>query len=267
MRALVLSSLVAILLTLFMVSCKKETPDTDTQAAIDHAICEGEFVTIINNVISYGNNTNGIRANTPILTIDSSNSSFHKLTIDYGTSGMLDSIDGKYRKGKIVAKYYNHFLAATAKASVQLIDFASSNNNGGLYVNYYVDSIQIVRTSTTNYTAAVVFGKAVSGTVSLNWENNYTFSQLDGNTTFTDFSDDVFSINGIAKGKDRKGNTYVSTTTSNLIKRANCKWVESGTSDISPNGGNIRTLEYGGGSCDNKVSVVINGNTFSFTLN
>jgi hypothetical protein len=266
-KKVVYFALLALSIVSFFTSCKKETPDTDTQAAVDNAICQGEFSTIINSIISFGNNTTGIRSNWPTLTIDTTNLPYRTLIIDYGDDGKYDSIDGKYRKGKITARFYSRWGATNASVSAKLTNFSISNNGGNTYVKYSVDSILIARTAANKYSGAIIGGRAISSSWTLLWDCTYNFSQMAGSSTFDNFSDDVFSISGISKGRDRNGKTYLATNVANLIKSATCKWIEAGRDDITPTEGNVRTLDYGNGNCDNKVSLVINGNTFFFNLN
>jgi hypothetical protein len=50
-------------------------------------------------------------------------------------------------------------------------------------------------------------------------------------------------------------------------KRASCTWITKGRIDLTPEGLATRTVDYGDGTCDDKATLTINGNTFQFQMN
>src|SRR5689334_19866547 len=96
-------------------SCKKEDPDTETQSAVDNNICETEFTKMQGNVNGFAINEQGIKAPLPSCpTITPPDTTIspgwpRTMTIDYGTSGCPDSIDGKIRKGMITLTFSNRW--------------------------------------------------------------------------------------------------------------------------------------------------------------
>ena len=80
------------------------------------------------------------------------------------------------------------------------------------------------------------------------------------------FDHDVFSATGTSNGVDRNGKTFDVTINSPVIKRTIYPYMESGILSITPEGRSARTVNYGDGTWDNKATLTINGNIFTFTL-
>ena len=250
-------------------SCKKETPDTETQSSVDNTICESEFNSRIQLVNFLAKNTykiKSVQTSGPTITTDTIN---RIITIDYGTSGIADTMDGdsRLRKGVIKATFDALWHTANSTAKVQLIGYSVSNDGGASYVTYSADSISIKHNDSISFTYSIIGGKCVATNYSLLWSASQSVTQTGGYSTLTNVNDDVYSTTGSSSGTDRNGLTYTVNIKSPLVKRTSCAWIESGSFDLTPAGLNVRTVDYGNGICDNKVSLVINGNTFTFTLN
>jgi hypothetical protein len=82
----------------------------------------------------------------------------------------------------------------------------------------------------------------------------------------TDEADDVISITGNSSGKNRLGRTFTTDITSGLIKRSDCKYITSGTLELTPEGLRTRTVDFGNGTCDDDATFTVNGQTISFKL-
>jgi len=109
-------------------------------------------------------------------------------------------------------------------------------------------------------------GKCVNPSWSLQWEALRTYTQTAGVGDENPFND-VFSLTGHASGVNREGKSYTVNITQPIVKRTSCSWIESGRMDITPEGLNTRTVDFGNGNCDNQASLIIAGNTFTFTMN
>jgi hypothetical protein len=253
-------------------SCKKETPDTETQSSVDNTVCESEFNKSLPLVNSFTIKEQGIKSNRtiyPIITVDTTtNPRKRKLTIDFGTAGCIDSIgDYKVRKGYITATFDTTWHIAGAKAIVKFYNYTVANTVGGEDVHFEVDSMIIIHNSLGSFTHTVIGGKCVGSNYTLQWNSTRTVTQTEGMTTIFDHTDDVFSTTGNSNGVDRNGKKYTVNISSPLIKRAGCAWIEQGTLDLTPEGLSARTIDYGNGTCDSKATLTINGNTFTFNMN
>lgn len=259
------ASILITAITVTFTSCKKETPDTETQSAVDNNICETEFSKSMTTINSFAIKENGIksmlsgRSSGPVVTTDTTNGFPRTMTIDYGT-GVYDSIDHKTRKGQIICYFSNYWRYVNSFVKVNLINYSVNGNT------YACDSMKITHSGTNAYTHQVFKGKCTNANWSLQWETLRTFEQTAGAGDLDPYND-VFKLNGNSSGVNRDGKSYTVNVTSPIVKRSSCSWVESGRLDITPQGLAVRTVDYGNGTCDNQATLTINGNTFTFTMN
>jgi hypothetical protein len=194
-----------------------------------------------------------------------------KVIIDFGTTGCVGR-DGRTRKGKIIIVYTGRLITPGAMATTTFENF---------YVNdIKVEGTHIIKnTSTVNvnrqYTVEVIDGKLTKPNGNyVNWNSEKIITQIEGLVTANIPIDDIFKIEGHARGTALRGNLLVawqSTITVPLIKRFNCRWIVAGrirtvrlnTSNTSPW---IAILDFGNGTCDNQATLTINGVTYQITL-
>lgn len=250
-------------------SCKKDTPDTETQSSVDNSVCEGEFtsrIQIINFLAQNSYKIKSVQTDGPTITTDTIN---RVLTIDYGQAGMTDTMDGdnRMRKGIIKVTFDSLWHKSKAIATVQLLGYEVSNNGGASYIGYSADNFTIKRIDSLSYTFTIAGGHVSATGYSLQWTTTRTITQVGGHATVTNVYDDAYSASGRSTGVDRNGKSYSVSTTSPIVKQAGCAWIQSGSMDLTPEGLSARTVDYGTGACDNKVGLVINGNSFTFSMN
>ena len=183
------------------------------------------------------------------------------ITIDFGT-GCLGR-DGKYRKGKIVSIYTNPMVLPGAKVSTTFVD-------------YYVDSFKIEgthiteNTSTSNmqgWKVVVIDGKVTNTNTNRwrKWNSTKNVLQIEGNGTPHFPLDDVYKINGNARGSNSAGHTWASLVVDPLIKKFTCPWIVKGKVQLIRDGREA-LLDYGNGNCDNLAIIYINGVPHVITL-
>jgi len=183
------------------------------------------------------------------------------VTVDFG-SGCLGK-DGKLRKGKIITTYTGPMFMRGSMATTT-------------FENYNVDSFQIEGTHTVKNTStsnAISWTVKVTGgkiTNTLNgkwrkWDSERNHSQIHGSDTPYDFSDDIFQITGSATGSNSNGVSWTSATTDPLTRRVSCHWIDAGKIKIVRNG-NTAILDFGDGTCDNKMTITINGISYNISL-
>jgi len=250
-------------------SCKKETPDTETQSTVDNAFCEGEFTNILPLVNSYAITQQGIKTGiTAGLTVDTS-AWPRKITLDFGTTGLADTVngDGRLRTGKIRISFDMLWHTIGATATVSLDTYAVAKSAASPFIQYSATSITIKHTGNGLYAYKITGGKCTGNGWALSWDSDRTVTQTGGLAT-VDNADDEYSTMGSSTGTDRNGKTYSVNITHAITKRTACPWMESGTLDLTPAGLSARTIDYGtAGTCDSKASLTIDGNTFTFNLN
>lgn len=253
--------------------CKKEVQDTETTSATDNTICEAEFSRVLPTVNNFGISEPGVQRIEPgavnvqwnagcaTVTIDTAQAFPVRMTVDYGTTGCTDSIDGKTRKGKIYIDYSAPFYNVGAVMTVT-------------FDNYFVNGVKfegtttITRTSATSFTQTVANGKCTGGTTNwtIEWESTRNVTWLQGSNTLT-VADDIFEVSGAAAGTDRNGLDFSVNVLTPLRKDMGCRWIEKGSFEITPQGKPTRTVDFGTSGCDDKATITIDGNTFEFTMN
>ncbi len=183
------------------------------------------------------------------------------VTIDFG-AGCLGK-DGKVRKGKIITTYTGPMFMPGSLATTT-------------FDSYNVDSFQIEgthtvkNTSTSNaisWTVKVTGGK-ITNTLNERWRQwnaERTHEQVHGSDTPYDFSDDIFQITGSSSGSNSNGISWTSTITVPLLRKVSCHWIGAGKIQIERNGFQ-GILDFGDGTCDNKVTITINGISYNILL-
>ncbi|MBP6756743.1 MAG: hypothetical protein KA210_11395 [Bacteroidia bacterium] len=278
-----LSSMIVVSSILIINGCKKKAEvDNETQSVVDNAMTEQLFMSIQPTVSEKGIKENGIKrtsascetwtilgaisgTNTPNVAIDTlvNASGFYQngpvsFEIDYGTTGCLGS-DGVYRKGKLKITTAKRWKKYGNTITVDLIGFnANSMDLSGQVKITYSDSVTLA--------TEIINGRCSNGTWQIDYSGVKTMKQIAGYSTKQDGSDDIYSIGGTTTGKNREGRNYTTTITNNLIKKSNCKWITSGTLELSPDGFRTRTVDFGNGSCDDDATFTVNGQTISFKL-
>lgn len=286
-KKITLSFLLAVSSLFILNSCTKEDQEVDneTQSAVDNAVCEQQFMAIAPVVNEKGINEAGIKkiaascgtwtilgaiGNTTITpssndTIDSNADGFYDngpvtFEIDYGTTtGCLafDSLSTKY--GKIRITTAKRWSAYNNPVTIDLLNYKINTVN-------YSAQIIITRLDSVTVTTQINNGHCTNGTWNIDYTGTKTIKQIAGYSTKNNEADDVISITGSSSGKNREGRNFTTNITSALIKKSTCKWMSSGTVDVTPDGFKTRTVDFGNGSCDDDATFTVNGQTISFKL-
>ena len=88
-------------------------------------------------------------------------------------------------------------------------------------------------------------------------EVNRTRTFIQGEDTRWDTRDDIWYIDGMAEGVNRKGIPYSREITSSLWKEIGCRFITKGTVLISAEGRPDVILDYGDGTCDPEATVTV----------
>ncbi len=181
------------------------------------------------------------------------------ITLDFGT-GCTDS-DGKVKSGKVtltidkiwepgseVTLVYDNYKEDNAQLSGKFTFQNQSTPTAGVYT-ILAENIQAA--DGNGYTLA--------------YDAEQTFTQTAGFVSWWDANDDVYNITGTINSVLTNGETVDWTIQTPLVKANNCLWVSAGTGLLNINGLDA-LVDYGDGSCDNKATVTINGQTYPITL-
>ena len=259
-------------------SCKKDgsSKDSDTESAENNALAESSFndVTTISDQAALSGSVNmrvatadredgSLGSGCATVTVDTV-SVPHVITIDFGATNCTCN-DGRSRRGKIILSYTGRY-----KESGTVINIS--------FNNYFVNDNQLTGTKKItnqglNAAGNLVYKIEVNGQVikannggTVTWVSTRQREWIAGASTPLILSDDVYSITGNATGTNANGKTYTIVITKALIRKMSCRWFESGTLDVTPEGKPTRTLDYGSTGCDANATVTILGYTFPIVL-
>jgi hypothetical protein len=272
-----ISMLLAIGMIVNLSACrKKEDADTDTSASKNESTAERYFNELQDlsdqaqtgdlSTFKLSSIEGMLLSNCAVVTFDTlgtvSASNPDTITIDFGTSCLCN--DNKTRSGKIIISstglYRNEGSVITITPQ-----------------NYFVNSNQILGTRIvtnigSNSMGQPTFSVVVNGTIilannegTITWNANRTRTWVEGSSTLI-FADDVFSITGSSSGTKVNGQTWTSLITTPLVHKRICHQIVSGVLQVTPSNKPQRTLDFGQGNCDNTLTVLINGNTYTVTF-
>ena len=282
-KSIIISSILIVSSIITLDSCKKKTEvDNESQSVVDNAICEQQFMSIQPVVSEKGIKESGIKRTTAALDSFLILGALGNPTITPSASDTIDADgNGEYDRGPVTfeLRYLPGFSGndgiprtgslkiTTAKKwhvlghtlTVDLVNFVV---NGSVT---YSGQVKITRTSALSVTCEVVNGHCTNGTWNIDYAGTKTLTQTGGQNT--DFeSDDVYEITGNSSGVNREGRAFTTNITNPLVKKSNCKYISSGSLDLTPDGFKTRTVDFGSGTCDDDATYTVNGQTISFKL-
>ena len=271
-------SALLLITTLVLSSCWRIDNDPDTDTSERASTAEAVFDDL-ESLTEDASKENATQAQMKILYGDSvqftvepawPDMTFPKtITIDFG-DGVI-GLDGKTRSGVITVVATGPYTEAGSTFTTTL---------DGYHVDdYHVQGTKIVTNNghndsgNLNYDIVVTDGSITnSDGYTTTWisernrewiggqETNWLTDGLDG------ILDDTYSITGAASGVTAGDRFFNFIITDPLIVSLNCHWIKQGVIELSPEGLNVRTLNYGDGECDNQATLSINGNTYDITL-
>ncbi|MCW5922273.1 MAG: hypothetical protein KIS77_08020 [Saprospiraceae bacterium] len=181
------------------------------------------------------------------------------IAVDFGT-GCTDN-DGKFKAGKVILTVgkiwepnsevsieYDNYKEDGASLSGKFTLQNKSTQNAGIFV-VVAENVQ----------AADANGFSIA------YDAVQTFTQTAGHPTWWDWADDVYGITGSISSVLTNGETVNWTIQTPLVKANNCYWVSAGTGLLDLNGLPV-AVDYGDGTCDNKATITVNGQTYQITL-
>ncbi|MFN0276920.1 MAG: hypothetical protein ACKVPJ_14320 [Chitinophagales bacterium] len=263
------------ILVISLTGCRKDE-NQETTTGIDNGIAETHF----NDLYSVVNNSaadNGFAGFTapdnsanktsssdcPTVTFSEPFGTFpNTMTIDFGTG--CTGYFGVERSGKVIATFTGLYMSEGTVITVVPED-------------YYVNGVHIEGTKTvTNlglndagnmYFSVVVADAVITLTDGSDIEYNSTRERewVEGSST-ADIHDDVYSITGSSAGINRLDIPFAMSITEALRKEMDCHWIVSGKVEITPEGEETRTIDYGEGECDNEAILTVGSFTITITL-
>ena len=257
----------------FLPGCKKDTSKkTDNVTwASDNALAEGAYGDVkdwsdkaMAGAKLKSTSTDTVYMGTCVLATLDMSALPVKLTIDFGPADCKCD-DNNYRRGKMFVTFTGDYWVAGT-----VITYT--------FDNYFVNDNQVLGTKTITNNgrnasnnlnwSMVVAGQIIKanngGTVY--WNSSTNLEWLSGETTPWVWWDDVYQMTGSENGTGTDGKTFTVTITVPLKKKLNCKWLESGTLEILPQGNPLITVDFGDGTCDNQATATVNGTVYPITM-
>ncbi len=185
------------------------------------------------------------------------------LTIDFGEENCLCN-DLKYRRGKIIVTFTGRYRHPGTVITITFEDYYVNDNN--------VDGTKVITNMGLNDDGNLYYNISVTGVIhlsldrgTLSWNSTRVREWIEGADT-RKLRDDVYLITGSATGIRANGKTWETEIINPLRKELSCRFIVSGTVEITPEGLSTRVLDYGDGDCDNIATVVIDGVTYTIFL-
>lgn len=186
------------------------------------------------------------------------------LIIDFGSSNCLCA-DGRNRRGKIIVNYTGRYFEIGAVKTMNFENFFRNDNQ--LEGTRTITNNGLDAQGRMNWTIKAENMKITKSNGKVHtWNSVRTRTMLSGNETKT-WIDDVYEITGAASGVNANGLNYTANITKPLHRAMSCRWIDSGTIEITPEGRALRTVDFGNGNCDDQATVSVRKKTRNITLN
>ncbi len=266
-------SLLAVFCMLAFSTCTKDIPLPDTDDCKDAVWAEGIYhdaSSIMDEAATSGSiplygNLKTLQDPSGIATISVQNVNFANvdtIIVDFGTSDVQCS-DKRFRRGKILAIVtrvvgtWSPYADTNAIDTIKFVDYYVNDNHvegsRTIYNNYSTSSLNKIYKNTTAGKITNRYGKTMTwnATEKKTWTNT---------VTATSFYNRTYAVSGTASGTGFNGTSFTSSTTTDLTFSGDCYYIKSGVMTLTPSGFTARTLDFGPGSCDKFVDVLIDGN-------
>lgn len=273
----------------FIIGCEvtSNLQTADLISAEDDAIAElayddvfSEVDAVMNLMDQFDYQISGLKSGMgldtcPVISIVTGNTFWPRtIIVDYGDGCGLDAslsnVNRRVRKGKIIIKLSAPMWQTGSYREVTFENFSVNNhkiegkrtvtNEGRWEAGSEYDGFR--------YFSIVLEGGKVTTPdgLEINKDMNRTRTFVEGEETRWDTRDDIWYIDGIATGTNRKGIAYTREITSSLWKEVGCRFFTQGTVVISVEGRPDVILDYGDGTCDAIATVTVGDETKEINL-
>jgi len=268
-RKLVFLSILTIaILLVFAYACKKDS-SSSTPAVVDNTIASTVSVEknaviavstfeSINNFAQAGFISSSNKAaslsfgSCPTLIVNFTTPPY-SITLDWGTE--CTGIDGVKRTGKIDVSLNGMMTVANNVATMKIENYVSDNKK-------ITGTVKITSAGPNPGNGWPRYDFTTEGKIEFSDKSIISFKydgvtlQQEGTTTPTVLADDVWRTEiHSASGVNQDGTTWTAKSTKVMIKKGDCKWYNSGTFEITPSKGDVITIDFGDGTCDNKAKM------------
>lgn len=256
-------------------SCKKEKKeDTKTanyRAAQDNSTADNIFSHVFNQVNQGARHTSKSTQDTiqgcPVTYITPGGFSYPKtITLDFGTS--CTGTDGIIRSGKIVSTITKPYTDSACVLTSNLQNYHEIISGK----DYSVTGQQVITNLGHNQAGHPVYSVVVTGASvtstdgTISWTSTRQNEWFAGYDTWMNWLDDEYRVTGSANGTDINGASFTVNITEPLEVQVGCWYIKKGKIEIINPGYATITVDYGTGTCDNIIYVIINGVTYTVVM-
>ena len=245
-----------------LVACRKERETFDNTVARDNQVAETYFSDLYKVVEDISANTEGIRYYSlgciDTVIVDTT-STPRSVLIDFGNDDCVGT-DGRIRKGTILVTYSGRYREV---GTVITVTPQTYTVNG-----YAITGTKTITNAGTNTQGQPYFTIEVNGTITapanaydITWQSTRTRTWVEGYNTLA-LLDDAYEITGSASGVNRFGNPYTMNITSALRAEIGCPWLVRGVFTITPEDGEMRSINFGSGDCNAGYVITVNGTDY-----
>jgi hypothetical protein len=185
------------------------------------------------------------------------------ITVDFGTG--CTGPGGRTRKGKIVIEYKGRRFLPGSSITTTFVGYSVNGIS--------VEGVRVLTNTSASETAPVSFSIVETG-LKLTYPDG-TFATRTSNRTRTwnrtnNPLEDSWTVTGSASGTNRKSKEYTMTITKPLVYKRSCAITNQvfiaveGTKELVVDTKKV-TIDYGSGTCDNTVTISINGKSKEVT--
>lgn len=185
------------------------------------------------------------------------------LTIDFGDVNCLCR-DGKYRRGQIIVTFNRRYFQTGTVITHAFNNFYVNDNR--------IEGLKTMTNNGLNDAGYMWFSIIVNGQITLIENGNVISYSADKTRTWIEGietprrRDDVYLIEGSGSASNSNGGGFTKLITNPLRRELSCRWIVSGSVEITPNNRPMRLLDYGDGNCDSLATVTVNGETYTIVL-
>jgi outer membrane murein-binding lipoprotein Lpp len=271
---LTLALIAFISFSIMLSSCKKnaDIQTENTTVSQDNSFVEGIYENVSDIADeAYDFSTNNLKSTdgwrhflSDCVTVTLDTTAFpRQLTIDFGEVNCLCN-DGRYRRGMIIVTWTGRYCEFGTVISHSFENFYVNDN--------HVEGSKVVTNMGLNNNGNVYFTIVINGTVTMadntgviTWNSSRQRELIQGYDTPGRW-DNIYLVTGTASGTRLDGVSWLSEILNPLRVEMACRFIVSGTVQITPDNLPSRILDYGDGNCDNIATVTINGVTYTIHL-
>ena len=188
----------------------------------------------------------GFRDDCPQVTLDTASSGHLSVILDFGDSCELE--DSIVASGKITITLYGQRLRKPDSLVAVFDNFSVSDNTfSGTLVTINKGRDAQGRRQVNYILRNGRFTDENGNTMTMNFDRLHSW---DNNGTPANFDDDILFITGHSDGVTFSGVSFTSTITTTLELPVSCGCIIKGVKEISVDGSDVYSLDFGDGTCD-----------------